>query len=255
MLNEKIKPERERGWAVDKGKRRSHNEDSVAGVELTLNDGDVEKSVGIYALADGVGGESYGEVASNIAVHTVTEKIMEQLNDSEAPFEADYETWLRNAVEAANQEIYLDYKEMATTLVTMILVDQMAYIANVGDSRAYRLDDDGMQQVTEDQSMVQVLVNAGVIQEDEAVNHPYKNVLNQAVGDEEIVLPDFYITALEEGGYLLLCSDGLTNELDDNTIYSIVMNSSSPQEACDELIEQANLKGGRDNISVLIVAL
>ena len=255
MTNEDGKVTQEKGWAVDKGKGREQNEDSVAAVDMSLVEGDAEKSAGIYVVADGVGGEEHGEVASSMAVHTFVNDIIQHLMGSSAAIDEDYETWLKNAIQVANQTIYGDSKEMGTTMVATLVIGNTAYIANVGDSRAYILTGSGMQQITEDQSIVQVLLRAGAIDADQAENHPYRNVLSQAIGSSDEVEPDLYTIDIENNNYLLLCSDGLTNEVDEETIYATIMQSESPQTACRDLVAKANQHGGQDNISVVIVKL
>ena len=255
MTEQDGKVTQEKGWAVDKGKGREQNEDSVAAVDMSIVDGDAEKSAGIYVVADGVGGEEHGEVASSLAVHTFVNNVIQHLTSSSLAIDDDYQSWLQNAVQVANQTIYGDSKAMGTTLVATLVIGNTAYIANVGDSRAYVLTGNGMQQITEDQSLVQVLLRAGAIDAEQAENHPYRNVLSQAIGSSDEVEPDLYTVDIENDNYLLLCSDGLTNEVDERTIYDTILRSESPQTACADLVAKANQHGGKDNISVVIVKL
>lgn len=243
----------ESAWAVDKGRRRHQNEDSIAAIDVNVVEGDYEKSVGIYAVADGIGGAAYGEIASSLAVNTLVKELTRSLSDAADLMDADYEYWLKQAVKMANQVIYHNSKDMGTTLVASLVVGQMAYIANVGDSRAYHINEAGISQITNDQSMVQALLRAGIINEAQAKTHPYRNILEQAIGKDADVQPELHRVHLSDSSTLLLCSDGLTNELSDELIYEIITEAASLQEACDKLIEKANQNGGRDNISALIV--
>lgn len=255
MLSKLGHPEPKAGWAVDKGRKRDRNEDSVAAVAVNLMDGDCQQTMGIYAVADGVGGAAYGEIASRTAVEIVIRQLTQRIIEAQPNAVESYQDWLKSAVRAANTRIYDAPKTMGTTLVTAMVLGTTAYIANVGDSRAYLLTTSSIRQITEDQSMVQVLYNTGIINAGQRADHPYRNVLYQAVGTTEAVRPDIYTIEADDENYLLLCSDGLTNELDDEAIYTIVMQVESPQAACDRLVEQANQHGGHDNISVLIVTL
>jgi len=245
----------EASWAVDKGQRRDNNEDSAGATKIELIDGDSAESVGIFAVADGMGGYLHGEVASTKAVHTTVEEIVKHFTDADQVIPEQARTWLENAVTAANKAIYGEKMNMGTTLVASVIMGKEAFIANVGDSRTYLINEDGIQQITEDQSFVQHMVNEGIITPEEARAHPRRNVLSQALGMEEDVKIDTYSTELNSGDYLLLCSDGLTNELEDQTIQHIVLEAETPHDACQSLVEAANQAGGRDNISVVLVQM
>lgn len=245
----------DKGWAVDRGKHRENNEDSVAAIELVLTEGDEEKIINFYAVADGVGGTDNGDVASSMTINIVTRQITAYVTETSSTAENDYEEWLRHALNEANYQILRDPRKMATTFATAIIVGDIAYVANIGDSRVYLLTDKRMIQITEDQSIAQALIKAGSLDPSEVENHPYKNVLSQAMGMDEMLKPDFYRVHIEAGNHLLLCTDGLTNELDEQAIYATVMEAETPQAACDILVEQAIREGGRDNISVLVVKL
>lgn len=246
---------REAGWSVDKGQERDLNEDSVGAVNMDLVEGDSTHSVSIFAVADGISGEEHGEVASSMAIHAVIDQIMQNLTSSDVEDDQDYRTWLENAFKTANKELLNDPRHMGTTLLTTIVVANTAFIANVGDSRAYALTKRGMNQITEDQTLLQVLLQSGVIEEDQAIDHPYENILSQAVGKEEELEPDVFSETFDpdKESYLLLCSDGLTKEVNETMIYRTVMQADTPQAACDQLVKMANRSGGNDNISVVII--
>lgn len=255
MLNSEKTQVYEVGWNVDKGQLRSNMQDSVAAIDMDLIDGNSVNSIGIYLVADGVAGQAQGEIASQMAIHTSIEKLIRLLTHSKQSPSMDYSDWMELVVESANEVVYRQHTKMATTLVMALLIDQKAHIANVGDSRAYLISDSGIHQITEDQSVVQQLLNSGLITPEQAVNHPYRNILTHSIGARETVKVDTYDVNLLAGNYLLLCSDGLTNELDNENIYDIVRSAQSVQAACDSLIEEANASGGRDNIAVVLIEM
>ncbi len=247
------------GWAVDKGGKRNNNEDSAAAVDIELINGDAVQSVGIYAVADGMGGHKAGEVASRTAVHTAVRQIIERITEANGTISEAYSQWLEGAVEVANQVVYGQHGEsplgMGTTLVMAVVVGNQTYIANVGDSRAYIITQDSIYQITEDHSLVQELIRMGAITEAEAENHPHRHVLSQALGTKSKIEVDTFTADLDMDNYLLLCSDGLTRELDDRTIFRIIRRAATPQEACDALVAAANAAGGNDNISVVLIQM
>ncbi len=169
----------------------------------------------------------------------------------------DARQWLTAATQAANRAVYEQRRvagtDMGTTLVMALFVGANATIANVGDSRAYLLDQDGITQITTDHSLVERLVATGQITPEEARNHPQKNVIYRVIGDKTRVEADLFERRLAPGEALLLCSDGLSGMLPDEQIWHVWRTSTSPQGACDRLVEVANQAGGEDNIAVVIV--
>lgn len=242
--------------AVDKGKQRPNNEDQAEVVEIGWVD---NNPVSLLVLADGMGGQQGGEIASQTAVTAIIQQMRRfwQHFNSQSP--RSYGYWLSEAAKAANQKIYSlnrdRDKEMGTTLVAALVIGRKAFIVNIGDSRAYHISNTAITQITTDQSVVQGLIGAGLITPEQARQHPLRGCITQAVGSDEKVDADLFAAELETGDTLLLCSDGLTNELDDATIYDIIQAAMSPQSACDTLIAAANAIGGRDNISVVLVQL
>lgn len=232
---------------TDVGRQRNHNEDSVIAVE-------VSDEVALLAVADGMGGHSAGDVASHLAIETVREEIVDEYDT--LPDRPKWRDVLDDAIRQANQRIHErasdDRSGMGTTLVVALVGDGKTVIGNVGDSRAYRLGYTGIEQVTVDQSLVQELVEQGQITEDEAADHPQRNVISQSLGTDESVDPDFYEEAV--GETLLLCSDGLNEEVADETIRRVILNASSLSEAAGNLIDQANENGGSDNVSVALTS-
>lgn len=227
---------------TDVGRRRKVNEDSLLAVDL----GDVH----LLAVADGLGGHAAGEIASKIAIIEIEQYLRASLANSNA------KDAIKEAVIKANREIRLlsqenpTYTGMGTTLVVALVSNERAIIANVGDSRAYLVGGE-IRQITKDHSLVQELVDGGVIAKEEAFDHPQKNIVTMTLGSDDLVYPDFYETKLS-GGILLLCSDGLSDSLRDDEIERTVTTSTNIEKACTKLIELANEKGGADNISVIL---
>lgn len=227
---------------TDIGRSRSINEDNLLVKKLD--------EVYLLVVADGLGGHAAGEVASRIALIEIEEFLRAGLG------RGDLTEVVKGAILKANSKIYLLSKEnpayanMGTTLVMAVVFQNKALIANVGDSRAY-LAGEEIKRITKDHSLVQELLDKKLIVEEEAFQHPRKNVISRALGSESEVKVDFYDIELS-GGYLLLCSDGLTDSLRDEEIKEIVNNSRDLSEACTELIDSAKEKGGGDNITVIL---
>jgi serine/threonine protein phosphatase PrpC len=169
----------------------------------------------------------------------------------------DPKEWLISAIQQANRAVYDRRRaagtDMGTTLVAALVVGDRCTIANVGDSRAYHLHPNGITQVTTDHSLVERLVATGQITREEAATHPQRNVIYRTIGDKPRVEVDTFEQQLAPGEALLLCSDGLSGMVPDEQIWQIWRTSTSPQEACDRLVEAANGAGGEDNISVIVV--
>ena len=196
--------------ATDVGQKRKMNQDYVFASE-----GPVGNLPNLFTVADGMGGHNAGDYASSHAVRILVDEIRE---------DADYNPVkvIRHAIETANTEIRNRAQEdenlrgMGTTMVVATIVDQYAYVANVGDSRLYVIQD-GIHQITRDHSLVQEMVKMGEISEEEARNHPDKNIITRALGAEKTVDVDFFDLKLEKGCTILMCSDGLSNMVEDGT--------------------------------------
>ena len=227
------------GAATDIGLVRSVNQDCY---------GVSEK---FAVVADGMGGHNCGEIASKIAVDTITDLLSKKKN-------IDFDV-IGFAIKKANDEIFNKSKEdssmsgMGTTVVLCAWDNDNAYIANVGDSRGYKICGSNITQITKDHSLVQKLLDNGDISPEEASVRKDKNVLYRAVGCDEIPEPDFYELSFQTGDVVLLCSDGLTNCVSNNEILKIVNENQDMQSAADKLIQIANKNGGYDNITVLII--
>jgi protein phosphatase len=247
------------GWATDVGIRRDHNEDTAL-IITAAHDGDHgSPPFGLFVLADGMGGHQAGELASSLAARVTAYHILRQsylatLIDQEGDAARPaLNEMLIEAVRAANSAVIEQVPGSGTTLTCALVLGLQAYIAHVGDSRAYVITSNGLEQVTRDHSLVDRLVEAGQLTRDEAVNHPQRNVLYRAVGQESSLSVSVYVRPIPPDGQLLLCSDGLWDLVSESEIQKVVENSSSPQAACDALIETANQAGGRDNVTAVLL--
>ena len=226
--------------ATHVGKVRHNNEDSLIVIEPET-----------FAVADGMGGAKAGEVASQMLVETVRSFLLK----SPLPFD---EKILSQAIFLANEKILNvarqneNYRGMGTTATILSIDGRTAYFAHVGDSRLYRLRNNFLEQITEDHSYVESLVRRGEITPEQARVHPMKNVLTQAVGAVEQIFIDQASFRVEHGDTFLLCTDGLTNMVDDATIAKILQTAPNPADA---LIEAALGAGGRDNITVIVIGV
>ncbi len=251
------------GRITQPGRVRKVNEDSLLVVECNRITNSVGLPIGVYAVADGVGGQAAGEIASKTAVDTIAiraqqEAIFPYLNSGTVPF-TDPTVWMVETTNAANRAIYRLKQEMqndmGTTLVWALVLEDIAYIANVGDSRAYLCRTDGFRQVTSDHSLVGELVAGGQITSAQARTHRHRNVVTRVMGHVPQVEVDVFVEPMEAGQRLLLCSDGLTGMLDDDALWQAAMSSDNLPLACARLAAAANKAGGQDNITVILVEL
>jgi serine/threonine protein phosphatase PrpC len=230
----------EQAGRTDVGRQRSANEDSLM--------------VGppLFAVADGMGGAKAGEVASAVAVEAV-----EAATESSEPVEAQ----LASIVREANRRIYElavadeSRRGMGTTLTLAKVHDDDVSLAHVGDSRAYRMRDGRLEQLTRDHSLVAELERSGQITPEAAEHHPQRSIITRALGPEPDVEVDTYTLAGRTGDLFLMCSDGLTSMISDDEVGSILRSASSLDQAADELIKAANQSGGKDNITVILFRL
>jgi protein phosphatase len=213
----------------------------------------------LYVVADGMGGHESGEVASMLAVETIC-RIAQEREAVASPGIDAVENLLDEAFQTANNTIKDQAEErgtdMGTTLVsTLILEGKMAFIANVGDSRAYLMRNDALHQVSRDHSLVAKMVEKGRITADEARSHPHSNILLRTVGTEHDVDIDLFRVDLEGGDRILLCSDGLWGEVEDRQIEEILRYNLDPRFAARELIRAAHQGGGKDNVTLLVITV
>ena len=215
-----------------------------------------EDEIKLFILADGMGGYNGGEVASSLATQTARSYILNNFNKIEHSKESILKL-IQNAVEYANMVVYEKSKQekelegMGTTIDVCLIYNNKVYIGHVGDSRVYRLRKEFFRKLTKDHSYVEQLLEDGTISKEEAYNHPKKNMLTKALGCTAFVEPDCLVKGFLKGDIILMSSDGLTNMIKDEEIYNIIKNS--PENAAEELIEKANLNGGYDNITVIII--
>jgi len=246
------------GWITDVGKVRAHNEDTAL-VTTTAYDGDGGLSpFGLFAVADGMGGHQAGEVASSLAARVAADYVTRHyympsfLDQEPAANQPALTNVLMAAVRAANRAVSSEAPGSGTTLTCALVLGVQVYVAHVGDSRAYVLTEEGLEQITHDHSLVDRLVNEGRLTPDEAAVHPQKNVLYRAVGQGGVLDVDTHVRTIQPGDYLLLCSDGLWGLVDEEDIASLIKRASSSQGACEDLVAAANQAGGSDNITAII---
>jgi len=241
----------------DVGRKREHNEDSFA----------VIPEDNLFLVADGMGGHAAGEVASRIAVNAIADFIASTRKDAEITWPYEYDTnlsvasnRLKTAIRLANQRILdtiaerRDLEGMGTTLVSVLLSDGKACVGHVGDSRSYLVRGAELTQLTGDHSWVNEQVKLGFLTKEDAVRHPFRNVVTRALGSKEDVQVDLSEKPLQAKDTILLCSDGLNTMVDDKMILDLVSRSNGDMEnAARNLIAKANEGGGEDNVTVILI--
>jgi len=231
---------------TDIGERRRINQDYVFCKEDTIG-----KLPNLFIVADGMGGHNAGDYASRFSVEFFTQKIGENDLNSPVALIEDALKETNNVLRSKAQE-KSELEGMGTTFVVATIFDKVMYVANIGDSRLYVIGKE-MKQITEDHSLVEAMVKKGELDRDEARVHPNKNIITRAVGANEVVEPDFFEVELEDGDTVLMCSDGLTNMLEDGTIEQIVRENEDLSEAAGTLVKRANENGGKDNIAIILI--
>ena len=235
--------------ATDIGKKRHSNQDAFLITEISENEV-------LAVVCDGMGGANAGNLASQLAVKIISEYFQKSYRKNMDDLQI--EKLLKNAIENANLEIYNlalqneALNGMGTTAVAVFSKENTVCIAHVGDSRAYLISDN-LTQLTRDHSIVQNLIESGQITPQDAKIHPRKNVITRALGVSDEVMADFNQVKPCENDFLLLCTDGLTGHVEENTIFEIIKNSP-PESICENLINNANKNGGSDNITAVILA-
>ena len=230
---------------TDIGKKRKINQDY-----LFFSDEAVGCFPNLYIVADGMGGHRAGDKASSYSVTRFVE--LARKTERELPFLS-----MEKILKQVNKEVFQlsqreeEYSGMGTTFVVATVVDKVVYVMNVGDSRLYYYDGK-LKQVTMDHSLVEELVRAGELNRLESRNHPQKNIITKAVGVSETIQPDFFMLDIEEGEKILLCSDGLTNMVDDEKLEEIMSEPEELNQMAQECINEALFYGGLDNIAVVI---
>ena len=243
------------GMLTDVGQVRTVDEDSILAADLSFGVNSESSKFLLLAVADGMGGHAKGDEASKIALNAIARAVIPDLLNN-----TSFTKILEKGIQNANQDI-LDYTAknpeasgMGTTSVCAVVKDNQIHLANVGDSRAYRVSDDEICRVTKDHSYVQALIDEGEITEEQAREHPRKNEITRAVGIMPSIEVDTMKLTLDSDESLLLCCDGVIAHLSDDDIHKIIRDSPDPQTACQEIVDMANERGGSDNISLIILS-
>lgn len=231
---------------TDVGQKRKDNQDYIFTSEKPIGN-----LPNLFLVADGMGGHKAGDYASRCAVETICDV-------ADRAFEKEPQAILKKAIEAANEMVYQksleepDLEGMGTTIVAATCMGHYVQIANVGDSRLYVIGD-SIRQITQDHSWVEEMVRVGALDKEDARTHAKKNIITRALGANNGVEIDFFTVEVEEGEEILMCSDGLTNMLEDEEIRMIVKGQRDIVEKVEALVREANNRGGTDNISVVMI--
>lgn len=231
---------------TDIGKKRKLNQDYVY-----VSEENVGNLPNVFIVADGMGGHNAGDYASKCTVEIMVREIR-------GCFDKNPVRILGKAIRVANDQIRRRAKEdaslygMGTTVVAATCLGHYLQVANVGDSRLYIINDT-IRQITRDHSLVEEMIRMGGIDRDEARNHPDKNIITRAIGAKDTIEIDFFHEELRSGDIVLMCSDGLTNMLEDEEIGRILKECTSIEERAEKLVEAANNNGGKDNIAVILI--
>lgn len=262
---------------TDPGRRRTQNQDSILCYTMPA-DG---TPVGLYAVADGMGGQAAGDVASRITIETIQQDLRHFLDRSiglAAPngdnpvttrlseHDAQLETANLSMVDALNETIMRsnqrirEYGEtnpesagLGSTLTIALVIGDLALIGNIGDSRTYLLRDGAISRLTQDHTLVNSLVRQGLISDEDVYSHPHRNLVYQALGTKADISPDIFLQRLQQGDVLVLCSDGLWEMVRDEQLRQVIADTADPGDAVAQLMDLANANGGVDNISVVVI--
>ena len=249
------------GTGQSVGKQREHNEDSLLAITSTISGSNGNVPFGLYIVADGMGGHQYGEVASNSAIRVIAGDIMRTFhsylfNLPTQPLQESLQEIMEAAIKNAHRTVQKDAPGSGTTVTAALVLGQQVTIAHIGDSRAYAVyPDRRIETVTRDHSLVKRLEELGHLSKDEAANFPHRNVLIRALGQGEVLEADIFTIPFPRPGYLILCSDGLWGVVNDQEISRTIVEAPTLHRACQNLVEAANLAGGPDNITLILVQL
>ena len=240
-------------WALtDPGMVRPQNQDAYQVVQL-------DRNTLLAVVCDGMGGAKSGNVASSLSVEVFVEEV--QRNYTPYMDQEKTDQVMRNAAKLANFTVFdqsrqfEEFDGMGTTLVAVLIRGKQATILNVGDSRAYKIDRGGIFQVTRDHSLVQLMVDRGELTPELARTYPGKNFITRAVGTEPIVISDVYHQEAQRGDFFLLCTDGLSNMMDEQEILFEVLHGVKKQNCCQRLLEIAKNRGAPDNVTSVLIAV
>lgn len=248
------------GCGQSVGKQRDHNEDCLFALTVAIGGEGNNYPIGLFIVADGMGGHQYGEVASAAAVRTLAGYMLKRFHpyilDPANSIDEPLQDLMRAAINEAQRVVTQVAPGSGTTLTVALILGQQLTIGHVGDSRAYSIRPDGrVDSLTRDHSLVKRLEELGQISSDEAVAHPQRNVLYRAVGQGEALDADIFTAPFPQPGYLVLCSDGLWSVVPEDNLFKIIKEAPTIQNACQSMVAAANDAGGPDNISVIIVQL
>ncbi len=246
------------GQFSDVGRSRKNNQDACMAFAVSHEGAAKLPSFGLFIVADGMGGHVDGEKASSLSMRIVAEHVFQHaylpmLKD--AAYLPDFMDIINDGVQAANTAVTEQMPNGGTTLTVVLVYDDQAYISQVGDSRAYLINGDQMQPITRDHSLVQRLVELEQLTPEQAAEHPHRNILYRAIGQSDYLELDSKVIPLPAHNRLLLCSDGLWTVVSEARIIDIITAAPDPRTACHELVEAANMHGGPDNITVILVDL
>ena len=240
-------------WGLtDPGCVRQQNQDTYLVEQL-------DRSSAVYVVCDGMGGAKSGNVASSLAAEVFIQEIKRSYSSLMDREKCDQ--MLRSAVKLANFTVYdqamqfEEFEGMGTTLVAALIRGKKTTILNVGDSRAYGINVEGISQLTTDHSVVQMMVDRGELTPETAKSYPGKNLITRAVGTEPVVMCDIVHTDVVKGDFLLLCSDGLSNMMDDQEILFEVVHGGEPEYCCQRLLEIAKNRGAPDNVTSVLIKI
>ncbi len=244
----------------DVGKVRHLNEDSLMTCKYDRTRQSKNQILGVFVVADGMGGHDSGEVASGLIVDAFFRSSYQDLIPAFLEGkQGDIKNWLRKTVETANRQVY-DFRrssgtDMGSTLVAAVIFGNRVEITHIGDSRAYLIHNHEISQLTTDHSLVERMIAANQISREDARRHPQRNVIYRTVGDKNNIEVDLIKQRLEDQDLVLLCSDGLSGMVEDEMIKQIIESAYSLKDACENLVRTANAAGGTDNISVILVRM
>ncbi|MCB0210966.1 MAG: serine/threonine-protein phosphatase [Anaerolineae bacterium] len=248
------------GQFSDRGRQRKRNEDSLYVMYTVLNHEYGHEDFGLFIVADGMGGHQKGEVASALAAQKCAGNILKEIYIPELIGEHKVDSRplnevLTSAVAAANEAVQKEVPNGGTTLTTVLVMGNTAYIAHIGDTRVYLFKDNELKQITKDHSLASRLEEIGQSTAEEI--QQAQNVLYKAIGQSDLVEADvdIYSQHLPPGASLFMCTDGLWGLVNNDDIKSILIQADTPQLACEQLVQRANEAGGRDNITTIIVSM
>ncbi len=238
-------------WALtDKGKIRKQNQDAFYAIA------DEEKRVALLVVCDGMGGAKAGNIESKMAVEYFTEEVKKKFEDNHTL--NSMKRVMQEAAQKANRDVYecsalnYDYEGMGTTLVAALVKGEECVVLNIGDSRAYHITRVSIKRITRDHSVIEDMIERGEVTREESRRHPQKNLITRAIGTSFNIEGDVFSVDLQDGEYILLCSDGLTNTVSEQEIMNEVLSGGTLEEACNSLLSISLMRGAPDNVTIVL---